>query len=132
MMPALLKPITGHPEQRRFRRHWSIDWIVFQIAFGAAAIVGGAYRWPLAVFFGAFFAFATWTRLQKTIVDRSHPLEALSVVRHVKKSKGTTTITYEVHAGDRVLADGLPAKTAAELAYELCDFFGRPRIEVPE
>lgn len=131
-MPALLDPVAGHPEQRRFRRHWSTDWVVFQIVFGVAAVVGGAYRWPLAIFFGAFFAFATWTRLRRTIVDRSDAIGPLRVARHVKKSKGTTTITYEIHAGDRVLADGLPAKTAGELAHELCDFLGRPRIEVPE
>jgi hypothetical protein len=131
-MPALLDPVAGRPEQRRFRRHWSGDWVVFQIVFGVAAIVGGVYRWPLALFFGAFFAFATWARLQRTIVDRAQPLEPLRVARHVKTSKGTKTVTFEIHAGDRLLADGLPAKTAGELAHELCDFLGRPRIDVPE
>lgn len=133
-MGALLQPVAGHPEQRRFRKHWSTDWIVFQIVFGAAAVAGGAYRWPLAIFFGAFVVFAVWSWRERTVVDRAraHTIEPLRVQRHVKKSKGTTTVTFEIYAGNRVLADGLPGQTAAELANELCDFLGRPRIEVPE
>jgi len=129
---ALLQPVAGQPQQRRFRTHWNSDWVVFQIVFGVGAIAVGFYRWPLSVLFGAFFAYATWIWSRRTTVDRARPLEHLRVVRRVKKSKGTTTITYDILSGGRTIADGLPAKTAALLANELCDFFGVPRVAVPE
>jgi hypothetical protein len=128
----MLEPVVGLPEQCRFRRHWSADWIVFQIFFGVAAIAGGFYRWPLAIVFGGFFVFATWTRLERTVLDRAGSVGPLRMVRRVTKSKGTTTETFELHAGDRLLADGMPGKTGAELAHAVCDFLGRPKIEVPE
>lgn len=142
-MIALLRH-TRHPDIRRFRTHRSPDWPILTVALGLCAVGLGIWLRPLAsVPLAGLAGFTAYLWSLRTIVDRrrrafavrapfspwaleaTHLIEQLSTQRHVKTSRGTRTVTYQVVAGDRIVADGMGEPEAHELARQLIEFLAR-------
>jgi hypothetical protein len=141
---------TRNADLRQCRAHASLDLWFIAGGLGIGAIVAAAFGNLGAVFLAALAAAPLQIRSMRTVVDRrrrafatrfpwsrraleaKHPLGDVVVRRHVKRSKGNTTITYEVVSGGRILADGMSQATAERLAREIEDFLGAKHAQLTE